>query len=68
MTTGSSGSNSFLEAAIAASRSRGSWNDRFAYWEKPPSDSEEAQIQRSGAMVRSALANATPGSRASASR
>ena len=55
MTTGSSRSNSFLEAAIAASRSRGSWNDRFAYWEKPPSDSEEAQIQRSGAMVRSAL-------------
>ena len=28
MTTGSSRSNSFFDAAFAASRSRGSWNDR----------------------------------------
>ena len=56
MSTGSSRSKSFLESALAGSRSRGSWNDRFAFWEKPPSDSEEVQIQRSGAMVRTALA------------
>ena len=51
MTTGNSRSKSFLESALAASRSRGSWNDRFAFWEKPPSDSEEVHIQRSGAIA-----------------
>ena len=56
MAIGRSGSGSFLEASLAASRSRGSWNERFAHWERPPSDSEEEEIERSGAMVRRALA------------
>ena len=31
----------FLEALLAGSRSRASWNDRFAHWERPASGSEE---------------------------
>ena len=57
MAIGRSGSGSFLEVSLAASRSRGSWNERFAHWERPPSDSEEEEIERSGAMVRRALAS-----------
>lgn len=59
MTIGGSGSGSFFEASLAASRSRGSWNERFAHWERPPSDSEEEEIERSGTMVRRALASST---------
>lgn len=35
-----------VEAAIAQSRSRSSWNNRIAHWERPPSDHEEGKIQR----------------------
>jgi hypothetical protein len=42
--------------AMAAARTRSSWNDRLTHWEKPASDSEEAQIQRAATMVRNALA------------
>ena len=44
-----------LEAVIAAARTRNSWNQRFQHWERPASDSEESQIQRSAAMVGAAL-------------
>jgi hypothetical protein len=44
-----------LAKAIAAVRTRSSWNDRLDHWERPPSESEEAQIQRAAAMVRNAL-------------
>lgn len=40
-------------------RSRSSWNDRFVHWERPASDSEEAQINRAASMVRAALADNT---------
>ena len=43
------------EILLVKSRSRPSWNDRFSHWERSPSDSEADEIQRSGAMVRSAL-------------
>lgn len=46
-----------LAKAVAASRNRASWNDRLEHWEKPASDSEEIQIQRAAAMVRTALAD-----------
>jgi len=49
-----------LEEAAAAARSRSSWNDRLAHWERPASDSEETVIERAADMVRTALdANAT---------
>jgi hypothetical protein len=37
-------------------RTRSSWNDRFQYWQRPASETEEAQIGRAAAMVRTALA------------
>ena len=43
--------------AIAASRSRNSWNERFGHWERPASTTEENQIQRSANMVQQALNN-----------
>ncbi len=46
--------NYFLEE-LAKSRCRSSWNDRLTHWEKPASDSEEAQIERAASMVRNAL-------------
>lgn len=45
-----------LEKALAAARTRSSWNDRLEHWEKPASDSEETQIERAADMVRKALA------------
>jgi hypothetical protein len=36
-------------------RTRSSWNARFEHWERPPSDTEEAQINRAASMVRTAL-------------
>jgi hypothetical protein len=42
-------------AAFAAARSRSDWNARLEHWEKPASDSEEAQIERAAGMVRGAL-------------
>jgi hypothetical protein len=47
--------NSPLFEALAKSRSRGSWNDRLTHWERPASDTEEAQIQRAATMVRNAM-------------
>lgn len=43
------------QALLAASRSRASWNDRFQHWERPASDTEEAQIERTASEVRQAL-------------
>lgn len=37
-------------------RTRSSWNARFEHWERPPSDTEEVQINRAASMVRTALA------------
>ena len=48
---------SLIETPLAASRSRSSWNDRFEYWERPASETEDAQIQRSAGMVQRALSN-----------
>ena len=45
----------FLEEAVAAARSRTSWNERLSHWERPASDSEELRIQRAAGQVRSAL-------------
>lgn len=39
-------SRQIIEAALAASRTRSSWNDRLLHWERPASDTEEAKIQR----------------------
>ncbi len=46
-----------LAKALAASRARASWNARLAHWERPASDSEEAQIQRAARMVRNAISS-----------
>jgi hypothetical protein len=43
-------------AEYAKARSRCSWNDRLAHWEKPASDSEEATIERAANMVRNVMA------------
>lgn len=45
-----------LAAAILGQRSRAEWNERFVHWERPASETEEAQIERSAGMVRAALA------------
>jgi len=44
-----------LAKAIAAGRTRTSWNVRLEHWERPASESEEAQIQRAAGMVRTAI-------------
>jgi hypothetical protein len=43
--------------ALPKIRSRSSWNDRMAHWERPASDTEEQQIERAAEMVRAVLAN-----------
>jgi hypothetical protein len=48
--------NNILEALLALTRSRTSWNERLANWEKPASDHEETQIERTADQVRRALA------------
>ncbi len=45
-----------LAKSLAASRTRSSWNDRLAHWERPASDTEEAQIERAADMIRRVLA------------
>lgn len=40
-----------VEAAVAAQRSRYSWNERLIHWEKPPSDHEEGKIQRAASIA-----------------
>ena len=57
MTSSSQGLLPLVEALLAASRSRTSWNERFEHWEKPASETEESQIKRSAAMVQRALDN-----------
>lgn len=49
----------YLLEAMAKARSRSSWNDRLTHWERPPSDNEEAQIQRAANAAR-ALVSASP--------
>ena len=44
-----------LEAMLAGSRSRSSWNERFQHWERPASETEEVQINRSAGMVQGAF-------------
>jgi hypothetical protein len=44
-----------IAEALAEIRSRQSWNDRLAHWEKPASDSEEATIERAATMVREVM-------------
>ena len=57
MTSSSQGLLPLVEALLAASRSRTSWNERFEHWEMPASETEESQIKRSAAMVQRALDN-----------
>src|SRR3989442_12398141 len=45
----------YLLEALAQSRTRQSWNDRLAHWERPASDSEEGMIERAAAMVRQVM-------------
>lgn len=45
-----------LAKAMAINRNRSSWNNRLSHWERPASDSEEAQIERAATMVRKAIA------------
>ena len=47
----------YLLEALPQSRTRSSWNDRLAHWEKPASDTEEAQIERAASMVRAELSS-----------
>jgi hypothetical protein len=49
--------NYLIQEALAKVRTRQSWNDRLAHWERPASDSEEQQIERAANMVRLAVAN-----------
>jgi hypothetical protein len=42
----------YILEALAQARTRQSWNDRLAHWERPASDSEEAMIGRATTMVR----------------
>lgn len=41
--------------SIAAKRSESEWNDRFAHWERPASDSEEKIIEHAASEVRKAV-------------
>ncbi|MEG3155847.1 hypothetical protein [Sphingomonas sp. RB1R13] len=44
--TSSLDTRSYLLEAMAKARTRSSWNDRLTHWERPPSNNEEAQIER----------------------
>jgi hypothetical protein len=46
-----------IEEAIAQARTRTSWNDRLAHWEKPASPTEEAKIERAASIARKIVAN-----------
>jgi hypothetical protein len=50
-------SANYLLETLTQSRTRSSWNDRLTHWEKPASDTEEAQIERAASMVRNALSS-----------
>jgi hypothetical protein len=51
-----SSTNSLAEV-IAQYRSRASWNERLSHWERPASETEEAQIERAASMVRTAISS-----------
>ena len=42
----------YMLEALAQRRTRQSWNERLAHWERPASDSEEMMIERAATMVR----------------
>jgi hypothetical protein len=42
----------YIAEPLAQARSRQSWTDRLAHWEKPASESEEEMIQRAARTVR----------------
>ena len=54
---GSQNFHSLLQALFPPLRSRTSWNERFEYWERPASETEEIQIARSAGMIQRALNN-----------
>ncbi|OLB79020.1 MAG: hypothetical protein AUI16_02325 [Alphaproteobacteria bacterium 13_2_20CM_2_64_7] len=47
----------YMLEALALSRTRQSWNDRLAHWERPASDSEEEMIERAATMVRQIMSH-----------
>lgn len=49
--------NSLVDAAIAQSRTRASWNDRLIHWERPASETEEVKIQRAANQAAIIIAN-----------
>lgn len=49
----------YMLEAMAKARTRSSWNERLTHWERPPSDNEEAQIQRASNAATS-LVSASP--------
>jgi len=57
--SGGLGSYSYLAEALAKARTRSSWNDRLAHWERPASEHEETKIQRAATMARSVVLNNT---------
>jgi hypothetical protein len=49
----------YLLEALTQSRTRSSWNDRLTHWERPASDTEQAQIERAASLVRGALSSSS---------
>jgi hypothetical protein len=47
--------NPFIQEALVKVRTRRSWNDRLIHWERPASDTEEQQIERTANIVRDAI-------------
>lgn len=47
--------NALAQILAEQNRSRSSWNARLTHWERPASNTEEAQIGRAAGMVRSVL-------------
>ncbi|UVF19996.1 hypothetical protein HPT29_002255 [Microvirga terrae] len=50
------GGHNYLLEALGEARTRSSWNDRLAHWERPASDHEETKIQRAANMARDIIA------------
>jgi len=49
----------YILEALAQARTRQSWNERLAHWERPASDSEEAMIERAARSVRDLMSSNT---------
>jgi hypothetical protein len=50
--------NSLFDALLALDRkprSRSEWEDRFAFWQKPASDTEETKLEAAANRVRRAM-------------